>query len=117
MRRLVWVLKSTPTAHVIDKNYSEICLTTHHILNERRQTLPVFNHHTALPGIGIGVPDDEPVLCGVLLNFCLLIGNRVLLVFGGHADIFSSRYGGRGYLNSLCHRPSIVVEVTQKMLT
>jgi hypothetical protein len=81
MRRFIWVLKSSPAADVIDKDCFELCIAAHDILDQSGKACPMFDDYPTSPSVGIYMPDDEPVLCCVSLNFDFLIGDLKLLVF------------------------------------
>jgi len=49
----------------------------------------VLNVQSALSGIRIGLHDFVVVVLGVICNRCLLIQNRILLMFGGYPDVLS----------------------------
>jgi hypothetical protein len=80
MRGLIRVLKSSPSAYIVNKNCA-IGWSSDHILQELLESRSVLEHETPPSGIGICADDLETLGFRVLLDCGGLVLQRVLLVF------------------------------------
>src|SRR5215469_9262359 len=88
MRRFVGVRKTSPPAHVIDNNNTEI---RHSRLDYIEQVLEPSSTLDGCPGLSSideGADDTEIVSRRVERNCSILIRYRVLLMFGAHSHVF-----------------------------
>src|SRR2546425_2252365 len=92
MRCLVRILETSPSAHVVNKNCIERCLTAHHILQQLAEALSALEHHPSPPGISVGLNHCETVFLCIFLNRRLLVFNGILLMFRGHPHVLSGRH-------------------------
>jgi hypothetical protein len=81
MRGLIRVLKSSPSADIVNKDCS-IGWSSDDIVQELLESRPVFENETPLGGIGICTNDLETLGFRILLDCGGLVLQRVLLVFG-----------------------------------
>src|SRR5208283_427532 len=96
--RLVVVLETSPPANVEYQYCLEVSSAVQRVVNQALQARTVLNVQSAPSGIGVGSHDFVAVVLGVLRNCCLLIQNRVLLVFGGHPDVLGSPHEATSFL-------------------
>ena len=85
----IGVLKSSPSAHVINKDVGKICLAVLNVLNHLRQRFPAFNVQAALALVRILLYDFHTPALGIFADDIHLVAGGVLLVLGGHPHIRS----------------------------
>jgi len=73
MRRLINVLKTPPSTHIVDKNGFVIGFATYYVLNESGETRPVSNDYSALSCIGVRLDYGKTMLFGIFLDRSFLI--------------------------------------------
>jgi hypothetical protein len=105
VRGLVGVLKSSPSADIIDKDCSKEW-GSYDISEKLLKTPSTPKNKAAFSRIGICADDLETSCFGVLVDCGGLVFQRILLVFGGHAKVLSSgnKQIGHGALLGRGHR-------------
>nr|WP_157783541.1 hypothetical protein [Rhizorhabdus wittichii] len=87
MRAFVGVLKTSPTAHIVDENRLIAGLTGQDIPEHVLERIPSLQMEAAPSFVRIGLDDPEPVQRGIAGDRRHLVGGRVYLLVGRHADI------------------------------
>src|ERR1700686_2387946 len=81
------ILKASPAAHVVNKNRFVLSVATYHISQKSSEFLSMFDLDPTLSRIRVSRRYDIAVAFRVCLNGSFLVGNRVLLLICGHANV------------------------------
>jgi hypothetical protein len=84
---LIRILKPSPTADIIDKDTREVRHPILNIADHLSERIPALDVQATLPLIRVGFNDVHVPARSVFPNHIHLVVGRVLLVFGGHADV------------------------------
>jgi hypothetical protein len=79
--RLIGILKTAPSADIINKDGAEIGRTVVHDAEEILKRFTSLNAEPAFSGVRESSDDNEPVVVSVALDGGMLIFRRVLLMF------------------------------------
>ena len=87
VRGLVRVLKSSPSADVVDQDGLELGMPVRHIGDELLHAGAPDDLEAALSGVDVGLNNFHAVRIGIALDRDELVLGRILLVLGGHAHV------------------------------
>ena len=87
--RFIRVLETPPPANVINENGLEIDVAAVDVREKLLQGIAPANLKATFAFIGIGADNLESPPLGICAYCCRLIVSRILLMIGGHTDIFS----------------------------
>lgn len=94
---VIGVLKTAPSADLIDKNHLEIRGAVLHILDQLLQCLATLDPEPTLARIGIGTDQFKAAFLRILADRVRLVFGRVFPMVRRHADIFSRTALWRGF--------------------
>jgi hypothetical protein len=94
--RFVCILKPTPSTDIVNQNGFVTRMTAHYVLQELREAVPVLENYATLCAIRIRLDNRKTARFCIVLNCQSLVVERILLMFGGHANILSSGNEGVG---------------------
>lgn len=97
VRCFVCVLEAAPAADVVDKDGRKVGGAAVDDTQEFLQRVAAVDANTALARVREGAHDEQAVLVSISLDGGVLIFRRVLLVLGGHADVFCGPDGTGRY--------------------
>lgn len=86
--RFVGVLEAAPAAYVVDEDRGEVGGAAVDDAQEFLQRVAAVDANAALARVCESADDEQAVFVRISLDGGVLIFRRVLLVFGGHADVF-----------------------------
>src|SRR4029077_1322500 len=81
------ILKTSPATHVVDENRFVLSPATDHISQKASEFLSMFDLDPTLSRVCVSRRYDIAVAFRVCLNGSFLVGDGVLLLIGGHANV------------------------------
>src|ERR1700674_20583 len=87
---LINILKTSPAAHVVDKNRFVLSVATYHISQKSSEVLSMFDLDPTLSRVYVSRCHDIAVTFRVCLNGSFLVGDGILLLICGHAHVLRS---------------------------
>src|SRR3546814_13166512 len=94
MRRLVSVLKPTPATNVENQDSTKVDLSRDDIAEQLFQAIAPRKREAAFARVEIGFNNLKSARVGERCDSGFLVGRRISLLLGRHANVLSRRYAG-----------------------